>query len=298
MAIVINQKPDGVRIGFDRGKFSGTSAYVILDDAGARINSSDIMGSTSVLAKLAPSDYYVGGSGALTDLGTYWSTRMRQVSFDLSQQDAGGFVWEATVNFDSNIGDASTTPVDQKNEQQAGFIAIEYSVQGEPVDVWRVNPTMPTGGNIDTPTETDIGGTKVDSGGEPISTFVNMARVTVRNVVVGRPTPPLSSINSRNSAAFAIGPYSFPARSLLFTGVQISRVGVSTYEVVYSFAYDAQFHLRQVAQRLAETREVDVGALADTCTGSRTSGKAYAACVVFKQPFPSTTAFSGLGLVT
>lgn len=297
MAIVINQKPDGVSIGFDRGKFQGSSAYVIRDDAGAQINSSDIMGTAAIVSKLGPTEFG-GGSGALTDLGTYWSTRLRQVSFDLKQQDAGGYVWEATVNFDSNVGDNVVSPVDQKNEQQAGFTAIEYSVQGEPVDVWRVNPTMPTGGSIDTPSETDIGGTKVDSGGDPISTFVNMARVTVRNVVVGRPTPPLSSINNRNSATFAIGPYSFPARTLLFTGVQISRVGVSTYEVVYSFAYDAQFHLRQVAQRLAETREVDVGALADTCTGSRTAGKAYAACVVFKQPFPSTTAFSGLGIVT
>jgi hypothetical protein len=44
MAIIINQKPDGVSIGFDRGKWSGTSAYVIRDDAGAQIDSSQIMG--------------------------------------------------------------------------------------------------------------------------------------------------------------------------------------------------------------------------------------------------------------
>ena len=68
MAIIINQKPDGVSIQFDRGKWSGTSAYVIRDDAGAQINSSQIMGTSAITDKLGPTEF--GGlSGALTDLG-------------------------------------------------------------------------------------------------------------------------------------------------------------------------------------------------------------------------------------
>jgi hypothetical protein len=292
MAIIINQKPDGVSIGFDRGKWSGTSAYVIRDDAGAQIDSSQIMGTGGVIAKLGPTEFG-GSSGALGDLGSYWSSRMRQVSFELKQQDAGGYVWEATVNFDSNVGDPTTTPVDQKNEGQQGFTAVELSVQGEPVDIWRTGATMPTGSNIDSPTDTDIGGTKVDSGGEPISTFVNIARITYRQVVVGRPTVPLAAINTRNSASYSVGAYSFAARTLLFTGCSVSRVGVSTYEIVYTFAYDANFHLRQIATRMPDTREVQVGAKADTCGSTPTSSdKAYALCVYWRQPFPSTGAFA------
>ena len=292
MAIIINQKPDGVSIGFDRGKWSGTSAYVIRDDAGAQINSSQIMSDSGIVTKLGPVEFS-GGSGALSDLGSYWATRMRQVSFDLKQQDAGGYVWEATVNFDSNVGDQVTSPVDQKNEGQQGFTAVELSVQGEPVDVWRVGATLPTGGNIENPPDTDIGGTKVDSGGEPISTFVNIARVTYRNVVVGRPTVPLSAINTRNSVSYSVGAYSFAAKTLLFTGCSVSRVGVSTYEIVYTFAYDANYHLRQIATRMPDTREVQVGAKADTCGSTPTSSdKAFAMCVYWRQPFPTTGAFA------
>jgi hypothetical protein len=195
---------------------------------------------------------------------------MRQVSFELKQQDAGGYVWEATVNFDSNVGDNVVTPVDQKNEGQSGFVAIEYRVNGETVDVWRTKTTggtwtyIPTNGN--SPTQSDIGGVKVDANGEPVSAFVNVARVTVRNVMVGRPTPPLSYINKRNSAAFAVGPYTFPTGTLLFTGCNISRVGVSTYEIVYSFAYDADFHLRQIPKRVGS--DPLVGANSDGCNTS------------------------------
>lgn len=305
MAITIAQKPDGTSITFDRGKFQGTSAYVIRDDGGLRIDTSDIMGNSGVLAKLAPVDYYVGGSGALSDLGGYWSSRLRQVAFDLRQVDAGGYVWEATVSFDSNIGDATTPPVDQKNESQPGFIAIEYQVNGESVDVWRTKTTggswsyIPSNGN--SPAQTDIGGVKVDANGEPVSAFVNVARVTVRNVVVGRPNPPLSYINKRNSASFSVGPYSFPAGTLLFTGCSISRVGVSTYEIVYSFAYDADFHLRQITKRIGS--DTVTGASTDSCNTSDSTAVpanevAKARCVYWAQPFPETTAFSGIGILT
>ena len=300
MAIVINQKPSGVSIGFDRGKWSGTAAYVITDDAGARINSSQILGTSAVANKLGPTEFG-GSSGALSDLGSYWSSRLRQVSMDLRQVDDGGYVWEAVVGFDSGVASGITvgTPVDQKNEGQDGFTAIEYQLSGEAVDIWRTGATLPTGGNIDNPTDVDIAGTKVDSGGEPITTFVNIARVTVRNVVIGRPTPPLSQVNTRNSASFAIGPFTFAARTLLFTGCAISRVGVGTYEIAYSFAYDADFHLRQVAQKSPHTQGVILGAKTDTCTGTPTSAdQGYALCVYYRQPFPSTSAFSSLGIVT
>jgi len=306
MAITIAQKPNGTSVTFDRGKWQASSAYVITDTAGAQLNAGQIMEDTNVNAKLGPSDMG-GSSGALAELdgsGTYYSGRLRQVGFDLKQVDDGGYVWEAVVHFDSSVGDSTgtITPVDARNEGQPSFIAIEYSVQGEPVDIWRQGATAPT--NKSNPAEQDIGGTRVDSGGEPVSTFNNVARVTVRNVIVGRPTPPLSFINKRNSNSYSIGPYSFPADTLLFTGCNISRVGSSTYEIVYSFAYDSNFHLRQIAQRNGETGEVVKGGIGSTCAdppvlvaraGNRTS---YAVCVYWRQPFPDTTTFPPTGMFT
>jgi len=304
MAITIDQKPNGTTVTFDRGKWQASSAYVIRDDDGAQLNAGQIMEDTNVNAKLGPSDMG-GSSGALAELdgsGTYYSGRLRQVGFDLKQVDDGGYVWEAVVHFDTSVGDSTgaITPVDARNEGQPSFIAIEYSVQGEPVDIWRSGATAPA--NKSTPADTDIGGTKVDSGGEPISSFNNVARVTVRNVIVGRPTPPLGFINRRNSNGFAIGPYSFDAHTVLFTGCNISRVGSSTYEIVYSFAYDEKFHLRQIAKKSAENGEVVKSAKADTCGGTPTappSGQtSHASCVFWRQPFPDTATFPPSGMFT
>ena len=208
------------------------------------------------------------------------------------------------MHFDSSVGDSTgtITPVDSRNEGQPSFVAIEYSVQGEPVDIWRSGATAPS--NKSNPAETDIGGTKVDSGGEPISTFNNVARVTVRNVLVGRPTPPLGFINRRNSNSYSIGPYTFPADTLLFTGCSISRVGSSTYEIVYSFAYDENFHLRQVAQKIAETGEVIKAGKTSTCGSPPTlvaraeNETSRAVCVYWRQPFPGTITFPPTGMFT
>jgi hypothetical protein len=306
MAITIAQKPNGTSISFDRGSWQGTSAYVIRDDAGAQLNAGQIMEDSTVNAKLGPSGLG-GSSGALGELdgaGTYYASRLRQVGFDLKQVDDGGYVWEAVVKFDSSVGDGTGTisSIDAKNEGQPEFVAIEYSVQGEPVDIWRQGATTPANKSI--PTEQDISGTRVDSGGEPVSTFNNVARVTVRNVIVGRPTPPLSFLNKRNSNSFSIGPYSFPADTVLFTGCNISRVGSSKYEIVYSFAYDSNFHLRQIAQRNADNGEVVKGGIGSTCAdppvlvaraGNKTS---HAVCVYWRQPFPDTTTFPPSGMFT
>jgi len=121
-------------------------------------------------------------------------------------------------------------------------------------------------------------------------------------VIVGRPTPPLGFINRRNNNSYSIGPYSFPADTLLFTGCNISRVGSSTYEIVYSFAYDEKFHLRQIAKKSAENGEVVKSAKADTCGGTPTappSGQtSHASCVFWRQPFPDTTTFPPTGMFT
>jgi len=297
--IVISQRAGGTSIQFDRGKWSGSSSYVITDSTGAKLTAAGILADSAVVAKLFPIEY--GGSGgAITDQGSYFSGLVTSPTFDLKMVDDGGFVWEATVNFASQTADNGTATQDNKVEREVGFTSIEYSLGGEPVDVYRVKPTAPA--NISNPADTDIGGTKVDNGGEPISIFNNVARVTVRNVKAGRPTPPLSFINKRNNNSYSIGPYSFPADTLLFTGCNITRVGPATYEIVYSFVYDSLCHLRQIAKKRADNGEVLKAGKTSTCASppvlvaEGANEPSHAVCVYFRQPFQDVAAFSGIGM--
>jgi len=300
MAIQIQIATDnGVNITFDRGKLGGSVAYRIWDDAGAALTVNGLLTNATVINKLASTDEG-GANGCLSDLGAFLSARCRQVGFTLAPADAGDRVWVGTVQLDALANNTTTgTEKDTRNETQVGFTAIEASVQGEAIDIWRTNPTYPTGANIDNPTETDIGGTKCDYGGEPITGFMNVARITVRNVVNGRPTVPTSFLNKRNSDSVTLGPYTFAVRTLLFVGSNISRVGVSTYEQTWEFAYDAGYHLRQTAKKAANL-EVETSAKSDSCGGAYNEPPGgenrYARCVYFKQPFPSTAAFGANGV--
>ena len=70
--IVISQRAGGTSIQFDRGKWSGSSSYVITDSTGAKLTAAGILADSAVVAKLFPTEY--GGSGgAITDQGAYVS---------------------------------------------------------------------------------------------------------------------------------------------------------------------------------------------------------------------------------
>ena len=296
LTINIAQRAGGTTINFERGKWSGSAQYVITEAAAQALTASDILGNAGVIAKLFPTEY--GGSGgAITDQGSYFSGLVTQPSFSLAMVDEGGFVWQATVTFDSQTGDNGAETVDNKVEREVGFTAIEYSLSGEGVDVYRVGATAPA--SKSTPADTDIGGTKVDSGGEPITYFNNVAKVSVRNVIAGRPSPPVGFINKRNNAAFVIGPYSFPQDTLLFTGCSITRVGAATYEIVYQFVYDNGYHLRQIAKR-GPDGQVIKGKKTDSCGSAPTTvpdGEvSNALCVFFRQPFKDTANFDAIGI--
>jgi hypothetical protein len=297
LAINIAQRASGTTFTFDRGKWSGQTQYVITEAAGQRLTASDILSDGTIADVLFPTEYG-GAGGAITDQGAYWYSLITQPSFSLSMIDDGGFAWQATISFESLTGDAGTTNTDYKVEREVGFTAIEYSLAGEGVDVYRIGATAPA--SKATPADTDIGGTKVDSGGEPITYFNNVAKVSVRNVIAGRPTPPVGFINKRNNADFVIGPYTFPQDTLLFTGCSITRVGAATYEIVYQFVYDNGFHLRQIAKR-GPDGQVIKGKKTDSCGSAPTTvpdGEvSNALCVFFRQPFKDTANFYSIGMV-
>lgn len=303
-------------VSYDRESFNGNATYHIYDDAGSLVSADNIMSSANVSSVL--------NGGALTAFGAYLAgtgayasggPKLRYSGYSLSN-DGSGAKWTMTVNFDSGQSSYSPTSAakDTIPEDTPGFTAIEMDISAAIVPTYRVdNYTLPTGGDINAPTEADIGGKPCDQGGEPIDAFVSIMRFTVRNVQSGRVSNTamsniLSMVNTRNNATFSINGFSAAAGKLLLTGVQVSRVKANVYELTYGFAYDDDFHLRQMpkvdANGKPQLAVLSGGALTitDATVASVDAAAAggiaprYAFHVMWKQPFPGTSNFAALGI--
>jgi hypothetical protein len=304
-------------VSYDRESFSANATYHIYDDAGALVSAATIMTDTAVAGVL--------NGGALTSYGAFLAgtgayaaggPKLRYAGYSLSN-DGSGAKWNMTVNFDSAQSSYSPSAAakDTIPEDTPGFTAIEMDISAAIVPTYRVdNYTLPTGGDINAPTEVDIGGKPCDQGGEPIDAFVSVMRFTIRNVQGGRVSNTamsniLSMVNTRNNAPFTINGFSAAAGKLLLTGVQISRVKANVYELTYGFAYDDDYHLRQMpkvdANGKPQLAVLSGGALTITdatvasVDASATGGIAprYAYHVMWKQPFPQTSNFDSLSII-
>jgi hypothetical protein len=149
--IVISQRAGGTSIQFDRGKWSGSSSYVITDSTGAKLTAAGILADSAVVAKLFPTEY--GGSGgAITDQGAYFSGLVTSPTFDLKMVDDGGFVWEATVNFASQTGDNGGATTDNKVEREVGFIPAGPAAPASRSSRWRTSTGATTRTSRSAPT--------------------------------------------------------------------------------------------------------------------------------------------------
>lgn len=311
MAVVFTLQSQNVA--YDRDQFTATAVYAVYDDAGALLTTQNIISSAGLTTVLGAA----GTTGsALNSFGTYLNgtgtgtssySKLNYSGYTLANSD-GGAAWTLTVNFGSAQSSYGPTAAakDITPENQPGFTAVEMDISAAIVPTFRVdNYTLPSGADINNPGESDIGGKPVDQAGEPIDAFVSTLRFTLRNVMNGRPSSTLlgnmaSQTNTRNSTNVTIAGFTCPAGTLLFTGAQISRVGPNAYEITYSMAYDKDFHLRQVAQVDASKQPkmgiIHSGALttdATTLENNQNSPR-YAGVVMWKQPFPGTSDFSGL----
>jgi hypothetical protein len=149
-------------------------------------------------------------------------------------------------------------------------------IGGEYIDVWRAGAPSLQGGSPSS--STDIGGTKVDSAGEPVSQFRVRSNVQITRVLT---TAPFSSIwgaiGTRNNASFE----GAATGTLLFTGAKVATLDSCRYEVTYTFISDEWYHMVQRPRREADGK-------VELNTDKQ------AAFVSFFQPFPSTSNFSTL----
>jgi hypothetical protein len=285
---------------YDRGRWTGSTTYLIYDDAAAALTVHDIRSNASTAGTL------VFGAGTETTMATLMSFTGATYT---PVQDGSDKYWTGVHNFEASttIDGVSVEGQDKLQEKQVGFTSIEVNAQSNIKEVWRTGWTLPTTDALKSaPLLKDILGNPVDSAGDPISHIQGVLNISVRNVVIGRPNYLLfaNTIGNRTSVAFTFGASSVtsqnlvcPIGTLLFDGATSSRIGPNQYEVNFSFTLDTQtYHLVQVPLRNGDG--TCVGAPKTTGTALSESNPWNATVVYWKQPFPNTSAFSLLGVVT
>lgn len=164
------------------------------------------------------------------------------------------------------------------------FTQIDMNTVVNFVDVYRVGASFPF--SASSPGNGDIGGTKVDAAGEPVSATVYQQEISVVNI---KPDDQraniIAALGKRNSASFL----GFNQDYVLFLGASARKTAPGKYEITYRFLYDGAKHLRQIC-----ARDVDGQPLLDAPDGN---GNATARHVMARQPFPETNSFAGLALV-
>jgi len=285
---------------YDRGKWTGSTTFLIYNDNGNSLTVHDIRNSASTAGTL---DFGAGNETTMEALMSFTGATYTPV------QDGSDKYWTGVHSFEASttIDGVAVEGQDVLQEKQVGFTSIEVNAQANIVDVWRTGATLPTTDALKTaPSLIDIAGNKVDSAGDPISHIQGVLNISVRNVVIGRPDYLLfaNTIGNRNSVAFTFGASTVasqnlvcPIGTLVFDGATSSRIGPNQYEVNFSFTLDTvTYHLKQVPLRNGDGSVVPAQVSPGTVVS--VSNPWHAAKVYWKQPFPNTSAFSLLGVVT
>jgi len=233
-----------------------TIEYLLIDDAGATITKTQAFAALPALGS------------TITQESETLSVQSRSVE---AVQDSAGKLWRATIAY-------------QANSSTASFVALDMNSSLTIVDLWRVSASAP--GNLNAPSESDIGGTAVDSRGTPVSVPIPVQELTVTNYRSDNNASAIrGALGKRNQSAWL----GAAAGYVLFTGATARRVSPTRYEVTYKFAFDALAHLRQVCGKDAD---------GDPLLGSlNADGHANASKVYWRQPFPTVTDFGAMGIV-
>mgnify|MGYP003140471243 CR=1 FL=1 len=150
------------------------------------------------------------------------------------------------------------------------------------MDFYRSQGNRPV--NLNNPTATDIGGTKIDAGGKPTSLIVRQQTYSISYEHFGQldVSTPFAITGKRNNRVF----YNFAKGSLVYLGMSFSTKSASSYSITHKFLYDNIFHLRQIPD------EFD-GDLNPTLDSDGHVNK-----VIWIQPFPQTEDFRKIGIPT
>lgn len=219
------------------------------------------------------------GAGTLPDIGDLFpgESDIYAVSYDIRHIPNSRNVWEVEFRYEN------TEPGD-KQPQEPGYTEFGIDYAFEFRDFWRSRPNLSVP-QFGTPTLDDIGGTKIDAGGRPVSVMVKITNLTIGETVLSNTMPDRSQVirllrGRRNNTVF----YGAPVGQVLYLGASSSRIALDKYTISHKFAVDEYMHLFQSAA-LDHNREVYV---------SEVNGIFRASQVRFVQPFPDFGDFNQL----
>ena len=241
------------------GDRSGSRTFVVYDDSGLIPTMDDML-----LAAGMPTYNDPHPDNDSLFAGGY--------NFQLNDERAN--TWLVTWSYTPFLVNAD----EEEEPPDPEFVGFDAKVTQTIVDMWKANPTLPA--SIDTPAETDIGGTLVANMGYPISGALPRADITLKTTLVSSDFQGygfLASVSKRNSNTWL----GFPAGSVLFKGVNIVRTAPTSYDLTYDLTWDYWYHMRQVPER-----DVDGNPKIDIA--------GFELNVFFKQPFPLTVDFGFL----
>jgi hypothetical protein len=200
------------------------------------------------------------------------------VSTDLEGPNKFKVSWKYGLDV---VTDSTSEPGDPS------FVDFSITQRPVPVDTYRDRTADNSGtGSI----LTDIAGESLDTGGDPLTTFVNQQdlSITVRSESFSDipVSTSLGLLGKRNKTPF----FGASAGFLLYTGLSVQRDGVNSYNTTLTFTFDEFAHRRQVPLKDPD------GVLIPKNNGTSGEPDFAAKTVHLKQPFPATAEFSTLNL--
>ena len=252
------------------GKRSAVRTWFVYDDGGADLVIDDIINASGLpqMGQLHP------------DIGSLWAT-----SWDVAVSNDRAGAWEVSWNYTSGqpaqTGGGSEDELAEDDTLPDGLDGYSMTLGVAIIDIWRAPPRdMPYPGLRHAPTEVDIGGTSVSTGGLPISFPISTAEIRIRERVTGfvRGIKFAKHTGTRNSESWQ----GFAHGSLLYAGTNVNHTRDGVNEIEHTLHWDNWFHLRQVP-----VRDDDGNVVVDGAADPPTT-------VYWKQPFGEVTNFNFL----
>lgn len=271
MAVAAIELMETRNMNYSAGKTSATRRFAVWDDAAPLSSPAEVralFGTTIGTVDIPARNSIFPGE-----------VDMFARSYSITLRDDGSRTWIIEWNYENG------QPF-QFQPLEIGYAQFSVSWDAEFRDVWRTNPglVIPADGN---PVDgSDIGGRKVDSAGNPLSSLVYFSTIEFTETV-SLDSLPDRSLNirivrgRRNSVNFQ----GAPRGQVVYKGARAQRIALDKVSLTHQFAQDQFMHLIQVPRR---------GADGQVLLSEASPGILRASIVAYEQPFPEFADFNQL----
>jgi hypothetical protein len=258
MAQTVYEQLQSRNLSVSGGKVTGSRVFHVWDEFAA-------------ITSPAAIEFGANGMPAKGDLFPEESN-VYAITYAVDPLGDGANTWKVTWQYGRNTLSANDT----------GYVERTVNTQAVFRDVYRVN--VPNGYNGNGSNGANIGGTSVDSGGNPTSLLslvitIGLVETVLEPTVSGRLQTIATMIGKRNNSQFE----GFATGTLLYKGANSSRVGTGLFSISHEFEFRNDFHMVQQPRRTSQ---------GDVMIGFTPTLGFVAAHVFFVQPFPETANFN------